>query len=367
MNKRTALYQQHISLGAKFIPFGEWEMPIQYSSIITEHNAVRESAGLFDASHMGEIRVVGKGAMEGLNHIITNDLCALAGGKAMYTFILNEQGGVLDDLLVYNIKEDEFLLVVNAQNTDKVYSWLRSKLEGAQVLDESGTWSLLALQGPASPKILEKYVNFEISLLKPFSFCYGKVSGKEALVSRTGYTGEEGFEIYLANEDAAVVWESLLEDSRVLPAGLGARDTLRLEAGLPLYGNELSEDITPLDAGLMRFVKTNDKNGASPPSADFIGKSAIEAQVRHKWLAGIELIEKGIPRSGCVVFKNGEKTGHITSGTHSPTLKKGIGMAYLSEKLDIGAEVYVLIRDKKIKGTVVKLPFYKRKRGVGND
>jgi len=364
MLMRTPLYEIHKSSGAKMVDFGGWEMPLQYTSIIEEHLNTREKAGLFDVSHMGEITVKGSSAKEILNKLITNDLNLLQPKKIAYSFITNEKGGVVDDLLVYMINDNEFLLVVNASNTDKDYKWLREKAGdmpgSAEIINCSKEYGQLAVQGPNAQTVLQKLTAFPLDQIGFFTFDYGRVCGREAIVSRTGYTGEDGFEIYCCRSHTEEIWNSILcadADEGIKPAGLGARDTLRFESGLPLYGHELSEDITPIEAGLKFAVKLNKE--------DFLGKSVLEKQVRdglQRRLTGIELIDKGIPRDGYRVEKDGRDAGYITSGTYSPTFKKGLAMAMLStDAAEPGNEVDVLIRDNKIKAKTTALPFYKKK------
>ena len=354
--KRTSLYETHLKFGGRLIDFGGWELPVQYTSIIAEHTAVREAAGLFDASHMGEIRVKGKGAKAALNRLLTNDLSAYPQNKAMYSLMLNANGGTIDDLIVYIISDEEFFCVVNAGNTEKDFKWIYNNIHGngIAVTNESCDYSLIALQGPLSFEILQKLTEIDLSEIPFFGFKFGNICDTRVLISKTGYTGENGFELYLENSKAAIVWEAIMSDGRTVCAGLGARDTLRLEAALPLYGHELTETVTPLEAGLSRFVKF-DKD-------DFIGKAALLKSPPNRFLEGIDLIDKGVPREGCKIIQNGKEIGTVTSGTHSPTLKKGIAMALLNEKLSIDTEVNIEIRDKEMKAKVVKLPFYRKKK-----
>ena len=360
----TPLYEKHKSLGAKMVDFGGWEMPVQYTSIIEEHTATREKAGLFDVSHMGEITVKGKDAKETLNKLITNDMNLMTPKKALYSPVPNEKGGVVDDLLVYMINDEEFLLVVNASNTSKDFEWFKKNISGlsgsVEVINSSNDYGQIAIQGPAAQGILQKLTNFNLDDISFFNFDYVEVSGKKSIVSRTGYTGEDGFEIYCQWQHTEEIWDSLFSigaNNGLLPVGLGARDTLRLEAALPLYGHEIDEDITPIEAGLKFFTK--------PDKGYFIGADIIKKQAEEgtaRKITGIELIEKGVPRSGYAIEKEGVQIGYVTSGTYSPTLKKGVAMAMLSaEMIQTGSEVDVVIRDKKIKAKIVKLPFYKKK------
>lgn len=360
MLKKTPLNKSHIKLGARMVDFGGWEMPVQYDSIITEHIATRENAGIFDVSHMGEITIKGKNAKEALNKLVTCDLDLLKQKKIAYTFLPNEKGGVVDDLLVYMINDEEFFLVVNASNTDKDYAWLKKNISGdVKVLNHSDDYGQIALQGPNAQNILQKLTDFDLDNIKFFTFDYVKICGKDVILSRTGYTGEDGFEIYCGVSDTEKIWDSILEAGEkegIKPAGLGARDTLRAESALPLYGHELDEDITPIEAGLKFFVKLN--------KTDFLGKSIMEKQVLNgteRKLTGIEFIERGIPRDGYRVEKDGRDIGYITSGFYSPTFKKGLAIAMISsEFIQINAELDVVIRDKRVKGKITELPFYKK-------
>jgi aminomethyltransferase len=362
MLKRTPLYESHKKLGGKMVDFGGWEMPIQYTSIIEEHTATREKAGLFDVSHMGEILLKGSSVKEALNRLVTGNIFSLTPKKALYTFLTTETGGVVDDLLVYMINDNEFLLVVNASNTDKAFAWLKEKTAGAgvELTNCSGDYVQISIQGPFAQTILKKITDFDLGQMKFFTFDYVELCGEKVILSRTGYTGEDGFEVLCSPSRAEEIWNRLLEAGKnegIKPIGLGARDTLRFESALPLYGHELGNDISPIEAGLKFFVKLN--------KDDYLGKNVLENQVEHgteKLLAGIEIIERGIPRDGFRIEKDGEDVGYITSGAYSPTFKKGLAMALL--KTDIvqpGNEVDVIIRDKKVRAKIVKLPFYNKK------
>ena len=364
MLMRTPLYEKHKSLGAKMVDFGGWEMPIQYTSIIEEHTATREKAGLFEVSHMGEIIVKGKNAKEVLNTLITNDINSMISKKVMYSPITNEKGGTVDDLLIYMVSDVEFLLVVNASNISKDFAWFKEKISAlsnsVEVINSSQDFAQIAIQGPLAQSILQKITNFDLNQINFFTFDYVEICGKKIIVSRTGYTGEDGFEIYCNKSQIEEIWDKLLaagKNEGLVPVGLGARDTLRLEAALPLYGHEIDDNITPVEAGLKFFVKPNTSN--------FIGSDILKKQIEEgteKKLAGIELIDKGVPRSGYIIEKDSVQIGYVTSGTYSPTFKKGIAMALLSTEMSqIGNEVDVIIRDKKIKAKIVKLPFYKKK------
>ncbi|WP_172249566.1 glycine cleavage system aminomethyltransferase GcvT [Saccharibacillus deserti] len=360
--KRTPLYPLYAETGEpRCIDFGGWDLPVQFFGIQKEHEAVRERAGLFDVSHMGEFILSGEGVREFLSKLITGDIASLEDGRVMYTFMCYENGGVVDDLLVYQIREGHYMLVVNAGNIDKDAQWIQSHMpESVQFRDASEGTALIALQGPASLKILKKVCN-EPALddLKPFHFIEtGVFEGTLAYISRTGYTGEDGFEIYAAPEFAAAIWRDLIaagEPFGLLPCGLGARDTLRFEAKLPLYGQELSADITPLEAGLGYFVKLG--------KGDFIGREALAAQKEAgvpRKLVGLEMIDRGIARSHYPVFAEGRRIGEVTTGTQSPTLKRNLALALIeTEFAAIGTKIEVEIRGRKLQAEVVKAPFYK--------
>jgi aminomethyltransferase len=364
MLKRTPLFPVYERYGAKTIDFGGWELPVQFSSIKEEHEAVRMRAGLFDVSHMGEFVVKGSDSLAFLQKMMTNDVAKLTDGRAQYTLMCYEDGGTVDDLLIYKKVDGEYLLVVNAANIEKDFAWLNQHAFGdVQLENVSAEIAQLALQGPLAEQVLQKLTNLDLSALKFFTFQdHVDLQGVKALISRTGYTGEDGFEIYCRAEDAIALWEAILEAGKeegVIPCGLGARDTLRFEAALPLYGQELSKDITPIEAGLGFAVKTNKE-------MDFIGKDVLKRQKEEgttRKLVGIEMIDKGkgIPRHGYKVFANGEEIGFITTGTQSPTLKKNIGLALMkTEFAGLGSEVEVEIRGKRLKAKVIATPFYKR-------
>lgn len=359
MPKRTALYQAHKRLGAKIVNFAGWEMPIEYSSILEEHRSVRDSAGLFDLSHMGEIEVSGAGAFSLVQRLITNDASYLRPGKILYTPMCNPQGGIVDDILVYMTGEREFMLVVNAANTGKDYSWVLEESSGkAKMQDISDETSLLAIQGPESEELLGSLTDMTLSRLGYYCFTRGKVKNANALISRTGYTGEDGFELYLDPTCAEEIWGSILEVGRLIglrPVGLGARDTLRLEMGYCLYGNDITEDTSPLEAGLGWAVKFD--------KGDFVGREALSGQKHQgieRKLIGFEMIAKAIPRKGYPILKGQAVIGQVTSGSFSPTFRKGIGLGYLEvEYSQPGTEIQVKIRGKRCQAKVVPTPFYK--------
>ncbi|MCC3376168.1 glycine cleavage system aminomethyltransferase GcvT [Cohnella sp. REN36] len=361
--RRTPLYPRYADYpAARCIDFGGWEMPVQFYGIQQEHEAVRTRAGLFDVSHMGELEVTGRDAERLLQRLTTNDVSRLAIGQAQYTLFCKPDGGVIDDLLVYKLAQDRYGLVVNAANTQADAAWLRRHLEGDVTLrDRSDDTALLALQGPLAERILSRAAEARVAELAPFRFVPdARVCGVRALVSRTGYTGEDGFEIYVDAGDALRVWDGLLQAGApdgLLPVGLGARDTLRLEARLPLYGHELTEEITPLEAGLSPFVKLAKEGG-------FVGREALARQQEDgvpRKLVGVELLDRGIPRADYPVYAEGRQIGAITSGTQSPTLKRSIGLALVEAAYAArGTEVEVEIRDKRLRAAVVATPFYRR-------
>jgi len=363
--KRTPLFEVYKEYNAKTIDFGGWELPVQFSSIKEEHEAVRTKAGLFDVSHMGEITVKGNGSLPYLQKMMTNDISKIKKGAAQYTAMCYDNGGTVDDLLVYKLEDDSFLLVVNASNIEKDYKWLEDHLENDVILENLSTQiAQLALQGPLSEQILSKIVSDKnLADIGSFSFQSDVlVAGKKALVSRTGYTGEDGFEIYCQSEDAIELWRSIIEAGSkfgILPIGLGARDTLRFEAKLALYGQELSPEITPLEAGIGFAVKLHKES-------DFIGKEALQKQMDEgvpRRLVGIEMIDRGIPRHGYPIFAGDDQIGVVTTGTQSPTLKRNVGLVLLNtEHASLDQEVFVEIRSKRLKAKIVKTPFYKREK-----
>lgn len=364
--KRTPLFPCYGEIpGARCIDFGGWELPVQFSGIVAEHEAVRQRAGLFDVSHMGEFILSGEDAEAFLQRMTVNDVAKLVQGQAQYTLMCYPDGGVVDDLLVYKLGDARYMLVVNASNIAKDYQWLSRHAGGFRVAleDVSEQTALLAVQGPKAAGILAGLTDAPIGGLGAFRFIDGAtVAGRQALVSRTGYTGEDGFELYLKAEDAPVVWRGLLaagKEEGLIPVGLGARDTLRFEAKLPLYGQELSAEISPLEAGLGMFVKLD--------KGDFIGRDALLKQKQEglsRRLAGLEMIDRGIPRAHYPVFgaaEGGERIGEVTTGTQAPTLKKNVGLALLErEYAALDSRVWVEVRGKRLEARVVKTPFYKR-------
>ena len=357
--KKTALYDEHLNLGAKMIDFGGWQMPVQYSSIIDEHKAVRNNAGIFDVSHMGEIYISGKQSLDLVQKLITNDAAKLTKGEVLYTPMCYEDGGIVDDLLVYRTEVDEFLLVVNASNTTKDLRWINKNaelFEEAEVEDKSDYYALIAVQGPISREIINPLLNQDISNLKYYNFINTEIEGNNAIVSRTGYTGELGYEIYIKSEDAKGIWKAIMKEGSekgLQPAGLGARDTLRLEKALCLYGNDIDEKTNPLEAGLSWTVKF-DKD-------KFNGKKALENVkkdgVKRK-LVGFIMQERGIPRHGYDINIDGEYVGEVTSGSYSPSLDENIGLAYINkEHASDGTEIDISIRKREVKAKIIKTPF----------
>ncbi|QNB45175.1 glycine cleavage system aminomethyltransferase GcvT [Thermanaerosceptrum fracticalcis] len=359
--KKTTLYELHKKLGAKMVEFSGWEMPVQYTGIIEEHKAVRSAAGLFDVSHMGEILVKGPGALALIQKLITNDAAKLTVGQALYSPMCYSSGGIVDDLLVYRLGDDEYWLVVNASNKDKDFGWIKDHQEGkVTVEDISDKTGQIALQGPRSQEILSQITDINLGEIKYFRFVWAETAGVKTLVSRTGYTGEDGFELYMNAEGAPKVWQALLEagkDYGLVPVGLGARDTLRFEARLPLYGHELNEEYTPLEAGLGSFV-------ALSKAEDFIGKEALSKQKAEgitRKLVGFEMLDRGIPRAGYRIEKNNISIGEVTSGSFAPSLGKNLGLGYVkSAEAVLDNEITVIIRDKGLRARIIKTPFYKR-------
>jgi len=360
--KKTPLYDVHVRLGAKMVEFGGWEMPIQYSNITEEHHAVRNSVGLFDVSHMGEVIIKGEESEKFINYLITNDVKLLGDNEIQYAMMCYENGGVVDDLLVYKKHADNYLLIINAGNIEKDLDWIHRVAEETKmninISDESPFMAEVALQGPDAEKLLQEHVSIDLSELSFFTFAEKiNLFGTECLISRTGYTGEDGFEIYTDNGDIENIWNKLLESGSrygILPCGLGARDTLRFEANLPLYGHELSATISPLEAGYGFCVKLD--------KYDFKGKDALKTQKKNglkRKIVGFELIDKGIARADCtVVDEMSQEIGHVTTGYKSPTLDKSLGLALISSNYaGIGKEIYIQIRNKTLKAIIVSRKF----------
>ena len=360
--KQTPLNDLHRRLGARMVEFVGWDMPVQYpGGILEEHRAVREAAGLFDVSHMGEFEIRGPDAAAFLSHVVTNDPAPLQVGQAQYTVMCYPHGGSVDDLIIFKLGEDDFLAVVNASNTEKDFEWMQGQADSFQVslTDRSRDYGLIALQGPRAVEILRPLTPIDLDAMPNYSVRRGPVAGVESILSRTGYTGEDGFEIMTPWDATPRVWQALLDAGAPLglkPAGLGARDTLRLEAAMPLYGHELDADTNPLECGLNRFVALD--------KPEFVGRDVLVAAKANgpaKRLVGLEMLGRGIPRQGYAVQKDGQPVGVVTSGTQSPTLGKAIGLAYVEPGVGgVGTEVEVVIRGGSVPARLVKRPFYKR-------
>ncbi len=359
--QKTPLYEQHKQLGAKMVNFGGWEMPVSYSGVLKEHHAVRTKAGLFDVSHMGEIWVEGPEAEAYLQFLTCNDLSLAQNGQCQYNLLMNEQGGAIDDIIVNKINSNTFLVCVNASNTEKDWAWFQKQAKNfnVKIENKSKEYALIALQGPEAENILSNFCP-KISALKTFYFCEDYFKERKILIARTGYTGEDGFEIYCKPEEAAFIWNALLEKGAPLglvPCGLGARDTLRLEMAYPLYGHELSDEIGPLEANLGWVIKINKGN--------FIGKEALmskkENGISPKRIAFI-MQEDGIARAEYPIFSGDDKVGWVASGTYSPSLDKNIGCGYVrSDIAKINNDIWIEIRGKKKLAKVVAMPLYKKK------
>jgi aminomethyltransferase len=358
--KPTPLTHLHKEAGARLVEFAGFEMPVEYSGVIDEHKTVRNAAGLFDVCHMGEFWVKGKGALDLLQYVTTNNVAALTPGHAQYTCMPNGNGGIVDDLIIYHYSDEKYMLVVNASNMEKDWNWLnKHNTFSAKLENASDTMALIALQGPKAIDILQPFVQEDLKSLLPFTFFATELTGiGEVIISATGYTGAGGFELYGYNSGAEALWNKLTEAGKpfgLKPAGLAARDTLRLEKGYCLYGNDIDDSTSPIEAGLGWIVRLKEKG-------DFIDRELIEKQKKegvNRRLVGIELLERGIPRHEYQVFSpDGETIGHVTSGTMSPSLKKGVGMAYVKkEYTKPDSEVLIEIRNRKLKAVVVKLPF----------
>jgi len=365
--QRTALYDEHIAAGGRMVEFAGFELPVQYSSLTEEHTAVRTTAGLFDVSHMGEIFVTGPGALDFVQLISCNDHTKMTVGRAQYTGLMYPQATFVDDMLVHKISDDEYLLVVNAANRAKDAAYLMELVaehDDVEVRDDSDKWSQLAVQGPLAQEIVQPLVDTDLAELKYYTFTFAEVCGYRSMVARTGYTGEDGFEVYCDPAVAPEIWRAILSEGELkglVPAGLGARDTLRFEAGMSLYGNDIDDTTTPLEAGLGWIVRLKNKG-------DFIGRDILENQKAEgltRKLVGFEMIDRGIARHDYPVFlaeDDDEPAGKVTSGTQSPTLGKALGMAYLPiDATSEGTEFFVQIRSRRAAARVVPLPFYSRK------
>ncbi|MCM2322882.1 MAG: glycine cleavage system aminomethyltransferase GcvT [Oligoflexia bacterium] len=369
MLKRTALFEEHQRLGGRLIDFGGWELPVQYSGVMDEHLACRTTAGIFDVSHMGEFHVEGADAEAYLHYLVSNNVMKLADWQAQYTVLPNEHGGLVDDLIIYRYNKQRFLVVVNASNTDKDFAHfvkIQKQFKGGKadlrVTNESARYSQIAVQGPKAAEIVQKITKTPLAPIKTYWFADGTVlNGIPAVLGRTGYTGEDGFEIYLPWDKGAEVWRALMEAGTPLglkPCGLGARDTLRLEMKYPLYGHELGDDTNPLEAGAGWVTKLD--------KTDFVGKAAIvrakEAGLKRK-LIGLRMLDRGIPRQGYAIYTadGAQRIGEITSGTQSPSLKQSIGIAYVALAHSAeGNRITVDIRGQKVAAEIIPTPFYKR-------
>lgn len=356
--KNTALTQLHISLGAKMVPFAGYNMPVSYSGLNEEHLTVRNGVGVFDVSHMGEFRLKGEKALDLIQLVTTNDASKLTDGKVQYSCLPNDKGGIVDDLLVYRYKADEYYLVVNASNIEKDWNWIKKhNTFGVEMVDMSEGMSLLAVQGPKAITTLQKLTSVDLSKMEYYSFTVDTMAGiKDVIISNTGYTGAGGFEIYVANADAEKMWNAVFEAGKefgIKPIGLGARDTLRLEMGFCLYGNDIDDTTSPIEAGLGWITKF---------TKDFVNRAQIEGHKTNgvsKKLVGFEMIDRGIPRHDYqIADANGNIIGKVTSGTQSPSLNKAIGLGYVKTEFSKPeTEIFIMIRDKAIKAKVTKIPF----------
>lgn len=363
--KRTVLYAEHVRLGARMVAFAGWEMPVQYQSILQEHRAVRTCAGAFDVSHMGEFQITGPGALAMLQYLTPTDVAAIPEGGSQYSCFLRPDGGIIDDIVVYCQSRDRYLIVVNAANVEKVADWLREHARpDATVRNISDETALIAVQGPEAVAIVDRLTADDLTALPRRGIQPANLAGVSCLVARTGYTGEDGLEIFCAPDGALVVWRMVLQEGErpVVPCGLGARDTLRLEAGNLLYGHDIDESTNPLEAGLGFLVKFE--------KGDFIGREAllkIRSDGLTRRLIGFEMVDRGIPRAGCPVLVDGQPVGQVTSGSYAPTLDRNIGLAYVASPFARpDQEIQVVIRDRPLAARVVRLPFYRSRRRPGS-
>jgi aminomethyltransferase len=364
--KRTALHATHVALGGRMVPFAGWDMPVEYSGITNEHNTVRSAAGLFDVSHMGEIEIAGKDALAAVQHLTSNDASKLAVNQAQYSALMTAHGTFVDDLLVYRFAPNHFLLVVNASNVEKDYAWIAEHAKAAgdvAIVNSSDRYALIAVQGPKARGILKQLTGVDLSAIKYYWFAHGEIAGVRGTISRTGYTGEDGFEIFVAPQMATRVWNALLDAGKtdgLQPCGLGARDTLRLEAAMRLYGNDIDDTTTVLEADLGWIV------GWNKPA--FIGHDVLRRQKTsgvERIIIGFEMVDRAIARHGHVVMRDNDQAGVVTSGTQTPFLKKAIGMAYVPTGMSQpGTEFSIDIRGRRARAVVVPLPFYKRPKSA---
>ncbi|HET9830072.1 MAG TPA: glycine cleavage system aminomethyltransferase GcvT [Vicinamibacterales bacterium] len=362
MPKKTSLHARHVASGARMVEFGGWEMPLEYTGITQEHLAVRTAAGVFDVSHMGELEIAGKDALAAVQSIFCNDAAKLQPGQAQYSAILTELGTFVDDVIVCRLRSDHFLIVVNAANTFKDYGWIAARAGSfgdAVVMDATSRYALIAVQGPAAAAVVQPLTGVDLASLKYYSFAHGEIANVRGTVSRTGYTGEDGFELFVPPQQADRVWQAILasgEPHGLIPCGLGARDTLRLEAGMRLYGNEIDETTTALEADLGWIVAWN--------KGQFVGAETLRAQkvgALTRKLIGFELTDPGVARHGYDVYVDGSRIGKVASGTQTPTVKKSIGMTYVPIAFaGHGQEFEIDIRGRRAHARVVPLPFYRR-------
>jgi aminomethyltransferase len=354
--KRTPLHAVHVAAGAKMVPFGGWDMPVQYTGIIEEHRCVRSNVGLFDISHMGEFEVRGPGALAAVQGLTTNDASALALGQVQYSLLCYPHGGIVDDLTLYRLADDHYMLTVNASNIDKDWAWVTEGGRGGTWTNVSEATALLAVQGPKAEGLVQRLADQDVTRVPYYHFARGKVAGAPCLISRTGYTGEDGFELYVPAERSAALWHALMDAGKgdgIQPIGLGARDTLRLEMKFALYGNDIDDTSNPLEAGLGWVVK--------PAKGEFLGRAAIEAMrtagVKRK-LVGFEMAERAVARHGYRILKEGQAEGVVTSGSFSPSLERCVGMGYVRADLaTVGTDVDVDIRGAAHRARVAKTPF----------
>jgi aminomethyltransferase len=361
--KKTPLHARHRALGARMVEFGGWDMPVEYSGITDEHMAVRTRAGLFDVSHMGEIEIAGADALKAVQHITSNDAGRLANSQIQYSALTTPEGTFVDDVLTYKLADDHFMLVVNASNIVKDFHWIAEHVKevggDAVAVNTSSRYALLALQGPVAREVLQTLTGVDLSAIKYYWFATGEVAGVRVTISRTGYTGEDGFEVFVPPNASERVWDAILQAGRtagVIPAGLGARDTLRLEASMRLYGNDMDDTTTVVEADLNWIVGWKKES--------FIGADVLKHQKAvgaPRKLIGFEMLERAIGRHGYDVYLDGQKAGVVTSGTQTPFLKKAIGMAYLpSGRTELGTEFEIDIRGRRAKAAIVPMPFYKK-------
>ena len=360
-NLRTALYDAHVGLGARMVPFGGWDMPVQYAGILSEVSAVRTAAGLFDVSHMGRVYISGPEATAFLESVLTASVASLRVGRARYCFICNENGGVIDDTIFYRLEEDRYLLIPNAGNRAAVVAWFQRWVQekfsqGCTLDDRTDATGLIAFQGPGAAEVMDKVCENPASSLRPFAWQENRLQGVPVMVGRTGYTGEDGFEMVVDRSQVQLLWQTLLDQGAV-PCGLGARDVLRLEAALPLHGHEIDEATTPVEAGLERFVRFD---------KEYVGAEALRQQRdqgAERKLVGLTIPGRSAPRAGYAIMEQGQTVGHVTSGSYSPTLDTSIGMGYVEERCArVGAQLDVDIRGRAQRAEVVPLPFYSRPR-----